>query len=183
VNDSFVAALVGAPFGLKGWVKITSPSGETGHLLSLKRVFLCHGTSGMEYDVEEVSPSPLSLKLAGVDSPEAARLLKGAEIRVPRSEAAPLGDGEFYVEDLRGLEVFALSGEPEADKKSGSREPSKAERTQGRISAVIEGGGGFLVEILLPSGEKKLVPFRNEFFGPVDPASGRIELLETWILE
>ncbi|MDR1142596.1 MAG: ribosome maturation factor RimM [Spirochaetaceae bacterium] len=166
--ERFVVARAGAPFGLKGWLKITSLSGETTNLRSLKRVFLRDGT---EYAIEGVSLSPLSVKLRGVDSPEAAKLLKGAEMLVPRAEAVPLGEGEFYIEDLRGLEVFTLSGAP------GTGGPV------GHIADVIEGGGGFLVEILFPSGEKKLVPFRNEFFGPVDFLSRRIELLETWILE
>jgi 16S rRNA processing protein RimM len=169
--ERFVVALAGAPFGLKGWLKITSLSGETAHLCSLKRVFFRDGT---EYTVEGVSLSPLSVKLEGVDSPEAARLLRGAEMLVPRAEAAPLGEGEFYVEDLRGLEVFTLSGAPGP---GGTGDPV------GHITDVIEGGGGFLAEILSPLGEKKLVPFRNEFFGPVDPLSRRIELLEAWILE
>jgi 16S rRNA processing protein RimM len=171
MTERFVVALAGAPVGLKGWLKITSPSGETAHLRSLKRVFLRDGT---EYAVEGVSLAPLSVKLKGIDGPEAARLLGGAEMLVPRAEAAPLGDGEFYVEDLRGLEVFTLSGGPGTDTAGGP---------VGYIADVIEGGGGFLVEILFPSGEKKLVPFRNGFFGPVDPLSRRIELLETWILE
>ncbi|MDR2663281.1 MAG: ribosome maturation factor RimM [Treponema sp.] len=172
MTERFVVALAGAPFGLKGWLKITSLSGETAHLRSLKRVFLRDGT---EYPIEEVSLSPLSVKLKGIDSPEAAKLLKGAEMLVPRAEAAPLGGGEFYVEDLRGLEVFTLSGAPGGP--GGTADPV------GHIADVIEGGGGFLAEILSPLGEKKLVPFRNEFFGPVDPLSRRIELLETWILE
>ncbi|MDR1306752.1 MAG: ribosome maturation factor RimM [Treponema sp.] len=168
--ERFVVALAGASFGLKGWLKITSLSGETTHLRSLKRVFLRDGT---EYAIEGVSLSPLSVKLAGIDSPEAARMLTGAEMLVPRAEAVPLGEGEFYVEDLRGLEVFTLPGAPGA---------GKAGDPVGHIADVIEGGGGFLAEILFPSGEKKLVPFRNEFFGPVDSLSRRIELLETWIL-
>jgi 16S rRNA processing protein RimM len=35
----------------------------------------------------------------------------------------------------------------------------------------------------LPGGEIRLVPFRNEFFGEVDPEKHRAILLEEWILE
>jgi 16S rRNA processing protein RimM len=170
MTETFVSALVGAPFGLKGWVKIRSLSGETEHLLSLRSISLRRGEDTREYTVEAASASPPTFKLAGIDSPEAAKTLKGAEILVPRDQAAPLEEGEFYIEDLRGLEVFCAG-------KAGKAE------TVGAISEVIEGGGAFLAEISLPSGEKKLVPFRNEFFGPVDPASGRVELFESWILE
>ena len=176
MTERFAAALVGPPFGLTGRLKIESPSGETSHLLGLKKVVLRKGRGGekgcgekggteQEYLIEEVFTAPLSVKFAGIDSPEAARALKGAEILVPREQAAPLSEGEFYIEDLRGLEVIAEG------------------KTVGTISDVIEGGGGFLVEVLLVSGSKRLVPFRNEFFGKVDPAAGWTELLEPWILE
>jgi 16S rRNA processing protein RimM len=176
MTERFAAALVGAPFGLTGRLKIEPLSGEGGHLLGLKKVVLRLQTAKKEHPkaaplpekefiIEEIFTSPLSVKLEGIDSPEAAKALRGAEILVPREQAAPLYEGEFYIEDLRGLEVVVEG------------------RTAGTISDVVEGGGGFLVEVLLLSGEKRLVPFRNEFFGPVDPAAGRAELLNRWILE
>jgi len=183
MTEYFAAALVGPPFGLTGRLKIESYSGETSHLLGLKKVVLCKGRgesrgksrdegqdkekncTEQEYIIEEIFTSPLSVKFAGIDSPEAARTLKGAEILVPREQAAPLNEGEFYIEDLRGLEVIAEG------------------KTIGTISDVIEGGGGFLAEVLLGSGSRRLVPFRHEFFGKIDPAAGRAELLESWILE
>jgi 16S rRNA processing protein RimM len=167
MTERFASALVGAPFGLTGRVKIEAPSGETSHLLGLKKAVLRKGQEGDEQEhlIEEVFAAPLSIKFAGVDSPEAARALKGAEILVPREQAAPLDEGEYYIEDLRGMELIAGG------------------KTVGTISDVIEGGGGFLVEVLLPSGQKRLVPFRDEFFGVVDIAAGRAELLKPWIIE
>jgi len=53
----------------------------------------------------------------------------------------------------------------------------------GHISDIVEGGGGFLAEIKLISGESKLVPFRNEFFGEVNFNLGKVELLQLWMLE
>ena len=165
MTERFATALLGSPFGLTGRVKIEPFSGEEGHLLGLKKALLRLGTLEKEYTIEEVFTAPPSIKLKGIDSPEAAKTLKGSEILVPREQAAPLQEGEFYVEDLRGLEVIAGG------------------KTIGFITDVIEGGGGFLAELLLVPGEKRLVPFRNEFFGPVDPAAGRTELLAPWILE
>lgn len=148
-----------------GRLKIKSVSGEKTHLLGLKKATLRLGHVEKEYTIEDIFTAPLSIKFAGIDNIDAAKTLKGAEILVPREQAAPLNEGEFYIEDLRGLKVIAK------------------DETIGIISDVIEGGGGFLVELLLASGEKRLVPFRNEFFGFVDPASGQTELLTPWILE
>ena len=106
------------------------------------------------------------IRFAGVDSPEAAAALKGAEIIVPRENAAPLKEGEFYVEDLKGLEVVNTEG-----------------ITLGHILSMVEGGGGDLAEVKLPSGAKCFAPFRKEFFGEVNFEEGKIVLLEPWILD
>ena len=165
MDGRFVTAVIGAPFGLSGRVKIEPLSGEENHLFGLTKVTLRQGGLEQEYTIEEVFSSPLSLKLTGIDNPEAAKALKGAEILVPRDYAAPLSEGEYYIEDLRGLEVVAEG------------------KTMGKISGVLEGGGGFLAEITLVDGSAKLVPFRDEFFGQIDLAAGKAELLNTWILE
>jgi 16S rRNA processing protein RimM len=185
LTKAFVTALVGAPFGIKGWVKIRSLSGETEHILSLTQVFLRRGEEKSEYAVEGVLSSPLALKFAGVDSPEAAKALGGAELLVPREKAAPLRPAEFYIEELRGLEVFSPPGD-EANSGGVPRKPGLGagqNEPVGTITDIVEGGGGFLAEILLSSGKKKLVPFRDEFFGAIDPAAGRVELRRRWILE
>jgi 16S rRNA processing protein RimM len=166
--------VVGAPFGIAGRVKIQSLSGEIDHILALKTVVLRQEGREKSYVVEESTPTPLTMKFAGIESPEAAKTLKGAEILVDRSQAAPLDEGEFYIEDLLGLKVF-LRKAPETSGSPGNESPV------GEITNIIEGGGAFLVEVALPTGEKKLIPFRNEFFG--DPEQGRIELIQGWILE
>ena len=48
---------------------------------------------------------------------------------------------------------------------------------------MLEGGNGQLIEALLPGGATRLIPFRNEFFGEVDPEKRRAVLLKEWVLE
>jgi len=141
--------LAGAPFGVKGFIKIHSCSGETSHLLKLKSVIVSKDGKERVLQIEESTPAlpAVLMRFAGIDSPEAAKTLTGAQLIVSREEAAPLGEGEFYIEDLKGLPV--ISGENE---------------TIGILTDIIEGGGGELAEIKLTNGEKHLVPFRKEFF-------------------
>ena len=106
------------------------------------------------------------MRFEGIDNPEAAVTLRGAEIIVPREFASPLKKGEYYIEDLKGLKVITLEG-----------------KIMGQITSLAEGGNGSLAEVLLLSGEKRLAPFRKEFFGNVDLEEGKIEILEPWILE
>ena len=106
------------------------------------------------------------IRFAGIDNPEKAAFLNGAEIIAPRESATPLKEGEYYVEDLKGLEVINREG-----------------KTLGHILAVMEGGGGNLAEVKLFSGAKRLAPFRKEFFGDINFKEGKIVLLENWVLE
>ncbi|MDR1566598.1 MAG: ribosome maturation factor RimM [Treponema sp.] len=181
MTERFIAGLVGPPFGLKGFVKVRTFSGETEHLARLDRICLRTGGAEKLYTLEAAvpagaSPGMLLLKFAGIDSPEAAKTLGGAEIIVSRADAAPLKPGEFYVEDLKGLEVAVA-----AENSAGSC--GETWELVGHIAGILEAGGGELLELRLLSGELRLVPFRNEFFGEVSLEKSRIILLERWILE
>ncbi|MDR3247583.1 MAG: ribosome maturation factor RimM [Treponema sp.] len=165
--EQFIAGVVGAPFGLKGFVKVRSLSGEIEHLLKLRQVTLRQKGQERVWEVEasEAAFPALVMKFRGVNSPEDAKNLTGAEIVVDRDQAAPLQKGEYYIEDLKGVEVYAGT------------------EVLGLITGMLEGGGGNLAELRLTTGETKLVPFRDEFFGDIDIKGRRVELLSRWILE
>jgi 16S rRNA processing protein RimM len=179
--EQFIAGQVGGPFGIKGFVKVRSLSGEVEHLLKLRQVTLRQGGGERVWDVEESEAAfpSLVMKFRGIDSPEDAKILGGAEILVDREQAAPLQKGEYYIEDLKGLEVYA-AGQSEA---------------LGVINDILEGGNGSLAELRLTAGGTRtepvlrpkpvlrLVPFRDEFFGTIDIKGRRVELLHLWVLE
>jgi 16S rRNA processing protein RimM len=169
MTKRFVAGIVGAPFGLKGFVKVKPLSGEIEHLLKLKSVTLRQGEKEREFPIDEsvaILPA-LAIRFAGFHTPEAVQVLKGAELMVERKDAAPLQASEFYIEDLKGLSVAVADG----------AEPL------GQITGIIEGGGGDLAEIRLQNGETKLVPFRKEFFTDIDLEKKQLILQNQWILE
>jgi len=167
VLDTFVVGVVRAVFGLNGRVKVLTFSGEIDHLEELETVVLRKDGVEKQMVIEETGGAPNSffMKFKGIDTPEAAKSLTGWELVVSRDAAAYLDDNEFYVEDLRGIEVTL----------DGAR--------IGQISDVVEGGGGQLIDIALDAGGSRLVPFRNEFFGDVDMEGRKIVLLAGWMLE
>jgi len=176
MTEKFIIGLVGAPFGVKGFVKINPCSGESGHLLNLKSVVISKDGKEQTLQIEEIAPaSPAVLmRFAGIDSPEKAKTLNGAQLIAGREQASPLGDDEFYIEDLKGLQVFSSGVEGEK---------SAVETIIGSITDIIEGGGRELAEIKLSNGEKKLVPFRKEFFSKICPQEGKVVLKHLWVLE
>jgi 16S rRNA processing protein RimM len=168
LRTHFTIGCVGPPFGLKGFVKVKPFSGETSHFSRLEKVTLKCGEKEETWDVAETvsQEGSVLIRFAGINNPENAALLNGAEIIAPRENAAPLKEGEFYVEDLRGLEVI-----------------DREEKILGHIVAVMEGGGGNLAEVKLLSGKMRLAPFRKEFFGDPNLEEGKIVLLESFVLE
>ena len=167
LTDKFIIGIVGSPFGVKGFVKVRSLSGEIDHLLNLQSVIVNKDSKERLLKIEEsASNSGIALiRFQGINSPEAAKTLNGAQLIVDRTQATPLNDDEFYIEDLKGLEVITENGE-----------------LIGKIMDIIEGGGGELVEIKLTNSEKKLIPLRKEFFPDINPAKGKILLQNLWIL-
>jgi 16S rRNA processing protein RimM len=172
MTEKFVVGLAGAPFGLKGFVKVRPLSGEIDHLLNLRSLILRQKGKEEERKIEESRPAPpaILIKFAGIDSPEDAKTLRGAELLAGREQASPLGPDEYYIEDLKGLAVIAGEAPVEGE-------------ILGHITGLIEGGGGNLAEIRLSSGKTRLVPFRKEFFPEIDPEKGRVVLVNHWILE
>ncbi|MCL2265802.1 MAG: ribosome maturation factor RimM [Treponema sp.] len=162
MKSKFIAGIIGSPFGVKGFVKVRPLSGEIDHLLKLKSVILKKDEKERTLQIEESAPSPpfLLIHFEGIDSPETAKTLNGAQLIISREQAAPLGEGEFYIEDLKELPVLSENGE-----------------VIGHVTDIIEGGGGELAEIKLTvSGDKHLIPFRKEFFSEINPEKGRLVL-------
>ena len=182
MTGTFTLAVIGSAFGLKGFVKVRSCSGETTHLTTLKHIKLRQGSSEKLYIIEKIMPFAgtaskeseyLLVKFQGIDSPEEAATLTGARFIASRAEAAPLKKDEFYIEDLKGLAITAANSES----------PSASQEVLGHITDILEGGNGELVELKLLSGEIKLIPFRKEFFSDISLENNRVVLRERWILE
>ena len=163
MTEKFIAGIAGSPFGVKGFVKIRPLSGEIDHLLKLKSVIINKDGKERVLQIEESAPSQpfVLIHFVGIDSPEEAKTLNGAQLIISRGQAAPLNDGEFYIEDLKGLPVFTGN-----------------EELIGHITDIIDGGGGELAEIeLTGSGEKRLIPFRKEFFYEINLKKSSLTLL------
>ncbi|HEX4152065.1 MAG TPA: ribosome maturation factor RimM [Steroidobacteraceae bacterium] len=104
--------IVGAPFGVRGWVKLRSYTDPPEGLLEHRHLQLKVGGAWRSFAVEARGGSggQLTAKLAGVETREAAQGLRGAPIGVSRSELPRPEAREFYRADLIGCDVVNLSG-------------------------------------------------------------------------
>lgn len=171
--DMLITGRVRGVFGLEGYIKVESTSGEYEHFLALNEITVRiegrhDGDRTASYTVDNciLRAADALFKLHGVDSPEDAKGLCGADILVPRDMACPLACGEFYVSDLCNS-TLVYQG-----------------HSVGVIADVVEGGGGFLLEVSeAATGRTVYVPFRSPFIGAVDTQARQVELMHRWILE
>jgi len=103
---------VGAPFGVRGWIKLRSHTDPPERLLEHRSLHIGQGSVWQNYRIEASGRSggALTVKLAGVENRDQAQALRGAQVCVPRSELPQREIRDFYRADLIGCEVVNLDG-------------------------------------------------------------------------
>jgi 16S rRNA processing protein RimM len=104
---------VGAPFGVRGWVKLRSHTDPPERLLDHRTLMLGQGSVWRNYRIEASGRSggALTVKLSGIEDRDQAQALRGSQVCVQRSELPPRDDRDFYRADLVGCEVVNLDGD------------------------------------------------------------------------
>jgi 16S rRNA processing protein RimM len=103
---------VGAPFGVRGWIKLRSHTDPPERLLDHRNLRIGQGSVWQVYRIEASGRSggALTVKLAGVEDRDQAQALRGAQVCVPRNELPQRDDKDFYRADLIGCDVVNLDG-------------------------------------------------------------------------
>lgn len=145
-----VGVVVGAK-GLKGEVRIKSFTADPADLGSYGPVESEDGRTAWAVNVVSQAKGVVIAKLKGVTDRTAADELKGIKLFVHRSQLPPAGQGNFYHADLIGMAVVLTTGE-----------------AKGQVAAVLNFGGGDIIEAKDETGETWLVPFTNQAIAEVD---------------
>ncbi len=104
--------IVGAPFGVRGWVKLRSHADPPDSLLEHRSLHIGRNGAWTEYRVEERGRSggALTAKFVGINDRDQAATLRGLEVCVPRSALPQRDAKDFYRTDLIGCAVVNLEG-------------------------------------------------------------------------
>jgi 16S rRNA processing protein RimM len=102
--DEIIIGKLGKARGLGGELKIIPLTDFEGRFDALTEIFV----GGKLMQVESVNHigGELFVKFKGIDDREFAKNLTNKILTVPRSQAAPLEEGEYYTFDIIGCEVF-----------------------------------------------------------------------------
>lgn len=111
-EDLVVLGRFTAPYGIKGWIKIHSYTEPMENILNYNPWLVESGGQKVPVRLEagKRHGKGLIAKLAGVNTPEEAKLWHGREIMVPQTELPDLETGEYYWSQLENLLVYTESG-------------------------------------------------------------------------
>ena len=103
-KDRIVIGKIFAAHGIKGEVKVFPLTDDVKRFKRLKRCFI----KDEVYDVlsSKDNKKHIILNLKGIDDRNEAELLKNMFIEVNRKDSVELKEGEYFIEDLKGLEVL-----------------------------------------------------------------------------
>ena len=99
-------------FGIKGEVKVIPFTDDINRFDDLKKVYVKTRKDDKLYKVQGVRyhKNMVLLKLEGIENPEQAELLKNSYLEIDREDAIPLEEGQYFIVDLIGLEVYTDEG-------------------------------------------------------------------------
>jgi 16S rRNA processing protein RimM len=149
---------VGAPHGVKGWVKVLADSSPA--LARHARWWIGADGKWEEVDVADTAlhGATLVARLAGCEDRDAAAQLRGRDVALPREMLPATGPGEYYWTDLIGLEVVNADG-----------------ASLGTVTGLFSNGAHDVMRVSEGKCER-LLPFVATVIRGVDLAGGRIDV-------
>ena len=104
--------VISSTHGIRGEVKVFPTTDDPMRFKKLKKVLLDTGRERLELEVHSVRffKQFAIVKFKGIDNINDIERYKGKGLFVPREDAVPLGEDEYYIADLIGMEVFTEDG-------------------------------------------------------------------------
>jgi len=148
-----------ATHGVRGDVKVEPWCDSPEDLLRFPMMYLGAEKRPLVVEKARVHGGMVLLKIVGYDTPETAAALRGGVLYLDRADV-PMAEGEFFVQDLIGLDVF--------DADTGA--------LYGQLCDVSQTGANGVYHIRFDDGKVRLVPVIPQVVTLVDPLAGRIEI-------
>ncbi|QND51133.1 ribosome maturation factor RimM [Phyllobacterium sp. 628] len=159
LNDPVQLAVIGAPHGTRGEVRVKTFTGDP---LALADYGLLYDVTGRSFEILAIRPANtvVVVRFRGVNDRNMAEALNGTMLFIERAQLPEeLDEDEFYHADLIGLDAVDAEG-----------------NRHGKVSAMFNFGGGDLIELTIPGRRPMLVPFTQAAVPHIDIKAGKITI-------
>lgn len=159
MTEYFEIGFITNTHALKGEVKVKPYTEHPKQLETLKQILIDFNGNLVPYAIEKVryQQEIVLLKLKTIDSIEDAEKLKNHSIYIPRSAAKELEEGEYFIADLIGCEVYE-------------------KEYIGVLDDVFTAGGGDVYVIKRKNKKDLLLPALKSVIQKVDVENRRIDV-------
>ncbi len=162
LSDVVVVGRIGAPYGVRGWVRVSSFTQPAGNLLDYQPWLLETDGAWRSHHPLETKPYKQGCiaRFADIQDREEAAGLTGTHVAVARAQLPDLEHHEYYWRDLEGLAVW-----------------NQGERL-GVVDHLIDTGANPVLVVRNVVGSEAaaetLIPFVDQYVAEVDLEAGRI---------
>lgn len=158
-TERVLVGLIGKPFGLDGHVTVRVETDDPDRFVPGARF---PGPSGRVLVVDDVRPADkgIHLRFEGHHTRAEAESLRGHELTIDPRDRRQLDAGEFWPDELVGLDVVSIDGSP-----------------IGKVVGFIEGHAQDRLDVQTPNGERFDVPFVYDLVPSVDVESGIVTVI------
>lgn len=145
--------------GIHGEVKVFPTTDDAGRFRDLKKVFLDTGREKLPLEIQGVKffKQFVIVKFKGLDTINEVERFRRCPLLVPREDAVPLEEDEYYIADMIGMQVETEDG-----------------KAFGILKDVMETGANDVYVIDSISHGEVLVPAIKECIRKVDVAEGKM---------
>ena len=153
--------VISSTHGIRGEVKVFPTTDDPDRFRKLKQVILDTGREQKSLEIEGVKffKQFVILKFKDIDNINDIEKYKGKSLFVTRENAQPLGEDEYYIADLIGMEVYLEDGSH-----------------FGTLKDVMETGANDVYIIKTEEGKEVLIPAIYECILDVDVEAGKMEI-------
>jgi 16S rRNA processing protein RimM len=158
-DELLLIGRVAGSFGIRGQLKVVALTANIDHIQRKARTIYLgpRQTEHRLISVLEHKPGLLIMTIDRVTSREAADELRGSDVSIRETDAAPLEEGEYFLHSLYGLKVLTDTGEE-----------------IGQVREVIETGANDVLVVSRPEGGEALIPVIQDVVRELDVEGGRI---------
>lgn len=161
MEQQLKVGVISSTHGIRGEVKVFPTTDDASRYKKLKHVFIDTGKEQIPMEITQVKFSKqfVIVKFKGIDTINEAEQYKSMSLLINREDAVPLGQDEYYIADMIGMQVYTEDGE-----------------LFGELTDIMKTGANDVYVIQTKEQGEVLVPAIRQCVHSVDVAGNRMEI-------